>query len=146
MPPRRPVIERLLEKVYEDDNGCWIFTGSRTHRGYGQIGTGVGKKHGATHRIAYEYFRVEIPDGLQLDHLCRVRACCNPWHLEPVTNAVNKERSRGFVEDMHPACKAGHPWTPENTYRAPNGTRHCRVCGNARTRAYKARKRQEARA
>jgi hypothetical protein len=77
------------------------------------------------HRWSYEYFRAPIPDGLELDHLCRNRRCVNPWHLEPVTRRVNAMRGVGSKE----ACVNGHPYTEENTYRHPSkGTRGCRTC------------------
>ncbi len=136
-PPPRPAADRVLEKCSEDANGCWLFNGARNHRGYGQVG--VNGRTRSAHRVTYEALRAEIPDGLHLDHLCRVRHCVNPWHLEPVTNAVNKERSRGHVELLHPTCSEGHPWSPENTYRAPSGLRHCRECARRRGREYKAR-------
>jgi len=134
-------IERIMRRTVEDESGCWIFTGALTHRGYGPISTPVGHTH--THRVTYEYFIAEIPDGLHIDHLCRNRACCNPWHLDPVTNEVNKTRSRGLIEPTRNACSNGHEWTAGNTYRAPNGIRHCRECQRARSRSYKQRKRQE---
>lgn len=69
---------------------CWIWTGAQHAAGYGK---GLfGGRYESTHRYAYETLRVEIPEGLHLDHLCRVRACCNPWHLEPVTHAENVRR------------------------------------------------------
>lgn len=89
----RPVRERLMERVQVDDNGCWIYTGATTN-GYGVIGLGR-RSDGTrqTHRVAYELFVGPIPDGLHLDHLCRVTLCCNPEHLEPVTQAENNLRS-----------------------------------------------------
>ena len=73
--------------------GCWLWTGARTANGYGTMS--AGGRYGATllaHRLAYEWYRGAIPDGLQIDHLCRVRHCVNPWHLEAVTQEVNLKR------------------------------------------------------
>nr|WP_157095381.1 HNH endonuclease [Hoyosella altamirensis] len=82
------------------------------------------------HRWAYIQLISDIPDGLQLDHLCRVRACVNPWHLEPVTPYVNWERGNSPVranrDKTH--CKQGHEFIPENTYVNPAGSRICREC------------------
>lgn len=87
------------------------------------------------HRWAYTFLRADIPEGLELDHLCRNRACVNPWHLEPVTRRVNAQRGVGSIE----ACKHGHPYTPENTYTRPDrGTRQCRTCAALRSAAFAA--------
>lgn len=75
---------------------CWTYDGYITPDGYGRLSS---KSGGTTttrlvHRIAYEEMVGPIPDGMQLDHLCRNRACYNPTHLEPVTNKVNLSRGR----------------------------------------------------
>lgn len=140
-PNPRPAIQRLLARI-ERTEGCWIWPGATNHRGYGSMGGDDGKT-ASTHRVAYEGLVGPIPDGLHLDHLCRVRLCCNPDHLEPVTNAENRHRSVGLIQAERPLCPKGHAYSEENTYIAPTGDRHCRTCSNARTRAYKARKRQE---
>jgi hypothetical protein len=91
--------ERLLSKVrYEND--CWIFTGSHLPTGYGQFWLDGTMR--SAHRVSYELHVGKIPDGLQLDHLCRVRSCINPAHLEPVTLQENNRRGR----KTH--CKYGH--------------------------------------
>lgn len=131
-----------MEKVTKDSTGCWLFTGARNHRGYGQVG--VDGKTRSAHRIAYEALVGPIPDGLHIDHLCRVRNCVRPDHLEPVTNAENRRRSVGFIEPLRTECSAGHERNDENTYRAPNGVRHCRPCQRARSRTYKQRVRAAA--
>lgn len=78
------------------------------------------------YRFAYEFLVGPIPDGLELDHLCRVRLCVNPAHLEPVTHAENNKRAG--VAKTH--CKWGHPYNEANTYRRRDrpGNRQCRVC------------------
>lgn len=95
MPCRpRPLIERLLAKVRPADSGCWIFTGAIAASGYGVIGAGPrGTGVALVHRAAYEHFVGPIPAGLHIDHLCRVRACCNPEHLEAVTQRENNARA-----------------------------------------------------
>lgn len=141
----RPVIDRLMPRVTEDDNGCWNFQGAKTE-GYGVIGLG-GRDAGNdyTHRVTYRYFVGEIPSGLDLDHLCRNRACCNPWHVEPVTRLVNT--SRGLRWHL-PRCKNGHDYTPENTRYRPDGGRRCLACRRESTlratAAYDARKKAAA--
>lgn len=72
------------------DLPCWVVTANINFYGYGRIKIN-GREFGA-HRFAYLEMRGEIPEGLELDHLCRVRACWNPWHVEPVTPAINSER------------------------------------------------------
>jgi len=71
---------------------CWLWTAGKFPAGYGCLG--VGGKSVLTHRFSYELLVGPIPEGLEIDHLCRVRACCNPSHLEPVTSAENVQRAR----------------------------------------------------
>lgn len=111
----------------EPNTGCWLWTGERNNRGYGRLNRSQGEgKRPLAHKVSFG----EVPDGYELDHLCRQPACVNPKHLEPVTHAVNV--ARALLTD---ACLNGHPRTAENTYyrkdRGPNG-RHCRVCAAAR--------------
>lgn len=95
-PKPRPPIERLLSRIEIDDQGCWIWQGTCDYDGYGKIAYGqrVNGRPGMerTHRVAYELLAVPVPDGLTIDHLCRVRACCNPDHLEAVTLRENLSR------------------------------------------------------
>lgn len=118
---------------------CWLWTGTTNGYGYGSFSAGKGRMVLA-HRWAYEALRADIPHGLSLDHLCRTRACVNPWHLEPVTQRINLLRG-----DTIPArkaaqthCESSHEFDEANTYISPNGTRKCRACGAARARRYRA--------
>lgn len=94
LPSRRPAIARVLDRLAEDsETGCWVWSGAVGTHGYGVIG--LGARHqgtGLTHRVAYEAFVGAVPDGLHLDHLCRNKLCANPWHLDPVPQAVNNSR------------------------------------------------------
>ncbi len=114
--------------------GCWLWTGSRA----GGSGYGHFTHDGVTllaHRFAYEHLVGPIPDGLHLDHLCRVRHCVNPAHLEPVTPKENVFRALGGRTH----CKYGHEFTPENTYRAPKtGRRSCVACRKEAGRLWRA--------
>jgi len=94
LPPRAPAIDRLLSRTVENPiTGCWEWKGAVGPHGYGVIGNGR-RIDGTSlaHRVAYKSFITDIPEGLHIDHLCRNRVCVNPWHLEPVTQAVNNQR------------------------------------------------------
>lgn len=141
MPIREPLAIRLWRKV--DKNGpvpdfaphlgpCWLWTAKARVRGYGVIGTGNGKQTRVTHRVAYELVIGPIPEGLQLDHLCRVRHCVNPKHLEPVTQAENLRRGEGGVLKTH--CPHGHPLREGNLVKCRRGTRECLTCARERAR------------
>ncbi|WP_086565314.1 HNH endonuclease signature motif containing protein [Streptomyces africanus] len=117
---------------------CWIWTGS-TNGKYGR----VGKQY--AHRLAYESAKGPIPDGLQIDHLCRNTVCVNPDHLEAVTGRVNLLRSRGFAarQAAQTDCIHGHPLSGPNLYVDKRGRRHCRECRKRRSREAAARRRTD---
>lgn len=104
----RPAHERAIGKFVTPDGpeGCWTWMASRAH-GYGRIGVAVSPGRSVpaqAHRVMYEALIGPIPDGLHLDHLCQNRACVNPAHLQPVTNAENARRARL----LRTTCRAGH--------------------------------------
>ncbi|WP_220188598.1 HNH endonuclease signature motif containing protein [Streptomyces phytophilus] len=109
---------------------CWEWTASKL-RGYGQFGLRAGKLVRA-HRFAYELLVGPIPEGLELDHLCRNRSCVNPDHLQPVTHRLNAGR-----RPMRSHCPNRHEFTPENTYEHA-GHRYCRTCRSERGTARRA--------
>lgn len=120
-------MDRFWEHV-EAEGECLVWTGA-TVDGYGKLNRG-GKYHLA-HRYHWEAERGPVPDGLELDHLCRNRRCVNLDHLEPVTGKVNTLRGEGptAVNARREECVNGHAFTPENTYVAPgSGQRKCRAC------------------
>lgn len=121
-------LERFWARV-DKSGDCWLWTGSRSGNGYGRLW--LNKHMIYAHRFAYELLVGPIPEGLQIDHLCRVRHCVNPAHLEPVTQGVNIRRGRNWQrEKSH--CPQGHPYDRENThwYRS---MRYCRACDRARS-------------
>jgi hypothetical protein len=123
VPPERP-----------DLGNCWLWTGSQNRDGYGQVNR-QGKTLGA-HRVGYELQGDPIPDGLTVDHLCRVRHCMRRSHMEAVPQSVNwargtfAERRAEYHESRRQIryCKRGHEYTEENTARTNKGYRSCRQC------------------
>lgn len=116
------------------ESGCWIWHGAIQSNGYGR--TWINPKRPFVHRAVYELVRGPIPEGLILDHLCRVRCCVNPDHLQPVTDRVNILRGTGFSarNAIKTHCPQGHEYTTNNTgygRQASNKRskyRYCRLC------------------
>jgi HNH endonuclease len=127
----RAVLVRWREKVSDvpTPSGCWLWTGGRDKDGYGRFS--VGRQHRRAHHLAYILFVGPIPDGLEIDHLCRNPGCVNPWHLEPVPQRVNVLRGTGLaaVNARKTHCINGHEFTLANTYVNPStGNRRCQTC------------------
>lgn len=81
----------MASRVLVAESGCWLWTGAKASNGYGSVSHG-GSIHSA-HRLVYRLLVGDVPDGLQLDHLCRTPSCVHPMHLEPVTPLVNVQRA-----------------------------------------------------
>lgn len=127
--------ERFWEKVYPCPiTGCWLW-GAATSNGYGRYSH---KRKGCwAYGVAYAELVAPVAVGLELDHLCRVRSCVNPAHLEPVTHLVNL--LRGSAPQVHISktyCKYDHEFTPENTRMRKDGGRDCKECDRRRGAAY----------
>lgn len=118
---------------HEDENGCWVWDKPNPHDGYGQF-------FGQAHRWSYEHHIGPIPEGLHIDHLCRNRACVNPWHLEPVALEENVMRGEGYFAKnaRKTRCIRDHEFTADNTYTTPGGRRQCRKCMAIRANKSKA--------
>lgn len=131
--------ERLTRRTVVDENGCWIWQGSKDTSGYGLVR--IAGRLEKTHRAVLLERGVDL-EGLEVDHLCRVRACCNPDHLEAVTHRTNILRSPispTSINYLKTHCANGHEFTPENTYWRTNASgRDCRECRRTRMRKYRA--------
>lgn len=128
--------DRLLEKIrFSAKTGCWLWEAAIDRGGYGRLWRGSNQAY--AHRIAFELYKGPITFGKQLDHLCRVRHCVNPWHLDPVTAKENVLRSRGLpainARKIH--CKSGHKFSEENTYWYPREEPRSRACKKCRRQA-----------
>ena len=128
-----------------DTDKCWLFAGKLV-RGYGRVTQRIdGKEIGyPAHRLTYEKYVGVIPDGLVIDHLCRVRSCINPSHLEAVTSRENSLRGIGepAKNAVKTHCPQGHEYTPDNIiYKYKK--RYCRNCQNAYLREYSRRRWRE---
>ena len=116
--PEQNKMALILARI-EVEGDCWIYPNTES-RGYGRA-----MYHGKrwkVHRLVYEWLVGRCPEGLEADHLCRVKACCNPDHIEFVTHATNVRRGK-----RRSVCKQGHPRTPSNLEDT-----HCLTCRQAR--------------
>jgi len=130
---RRPELGMTFEERFwryvEKSDGCWLWTGFISPTGYAKFGT----PSLYAHRVAYEMEVGPIAEGFDLDHLCRVRHCVNPAHLEPVTHRENVLRGEGLAakQARKTHCPKGHEYSEANT-RLYAGRRYCRECNRLR--------------
>lgn len=132
--------ERSWNKFLVDD-GCWVWTAGVDADGYGRIWNRPGQPTKA-HVVIWNALREPAPEGTEFDHLCQVKRCVNPTHLEPTTHQVNCER-RPQYQTQITHCPQGHAYDEENTYTY-KGMRSCRICMRARSAEHE-KKRKERR-
>jgi hypothetical protein len=127
---------RFLRKIIYSETGCLLWTGAVAPNGYGRLG------ESAAHRFSYELWIGPIPAGLVIDHLCRVRRCVNPMHLEAVTSRENILRGVGPTAQKarQTHCKYGHELSGANLRVRADGGRDCRRCSVIRSLEHKRRK------
>ena len=135
-PSAKSVKEKLWDRI-DAEGVCWLWVGPLCNDGYGRA-AGSDSKLRLAHRVVWEELVGKIPPELEVDHLCRVRHCVNPDHLEPVTHAENMARSA--VATVNAArgrqtthCKRGHEFTEENTRKdTKRNKRYCKACEKIR--------------
>ena len=151
-------LARFFSKVIKDgplsDNRpelgpCWLWKPTASVGGYGQFY--LNGRPRLAHRAAWELLVGPIPAGLTIDHLCRRRNCVNPAHLEPVTLAVNLQRSEtwrnageGSYNRNKTHCRFGHPYSGDNLSVRPNGKRVCKACAREQQARYREARRAAA--
>lgn len=140
----KSVWNRFWDKV-DKTGDCWLWTASKTSAGYGNFKAAANNVY--AHRLSYEWLMGPIPEGLVIDHLCRVPNCVNPEHLEPVTHKENVRRgTAGWNIRARTHCAHGHEFSAENTrrYKLKSGgwERKCLTCSRKSARET-ARKRRE---
>lgn len=132
----------LSSSIPITESGCVIWLGGTVKSAkleYGRLR--LGRQLVMTHRVAYELECGPISDGLEIDHLCRVPLCINPYHLETVTHRENILRgiSQSSINAVKTHCIRGHEFISTNTYVSPDGRRMCRTCNTRSARKQRGR-------
>ena len=140
----KETLQRFKSKVsISQQSNCWIWTDRPSQKGYGRLL--VDGKVMQAHRLSYEHFVGPLNPWLTIDHLCRVRLCVNPNHLEQVTSKENSLRGVGVTANFARAthCKRGHPKVKENLYIKKDGTVRCKICSWGGEKVRRARLRED---
>lgn len=146
----RKTVEENFHTKYQknSETGCWDWTGMLQTGGYGVLSAGKAGKRVYAHRFSHEIYKGPIPEGYDIDHLCRNRKCVNPDHLEAVTRFENLYRGDTIVSKKmkRTECPKGHPLTPDNLYirKRKNGRKKtlCRACVLFKAKKYRAKKKE----
>lgn len=136
--------ERFFNLV-NTQNSCWLWSGGLHEGGYGVFNSGT--RLMGSHRWIYQQVFGKIPNGYEIDHLCKTPGCVRPSHLEAVTPSENCKRSSSWHHFVRSAskireCPKGHPYNDVNTYLDKQNCRHCKTCDRERSKQYQAKKRQ----
>jgi len=146
------IMETIAAQVREDENGCWIWQGQLDRSGYGKTRFRLGGSRRCTgaHRAAWLAMRGDIPADLNIDHLCKVTSCVNPYHMEPVTNSVNVKRGDHSAKKGRSGRRPGKPMDACARHGRQDGymftrrdgyvTYVCRICRKARVNAFRLRR------
>lgn len=129
---RQNIYERFSKFYTVNPNGCWNWNGNKDKDGYGFFWVAEKKQSVRAHRWAYEYYISKIEEGMTIDHLCRVKNCVRPEHLEVVTNQENTRRRD--ADKTH--CLHGHVYNEENVSTNNQGSRYCKICRNRAVKKY----------
>lgn len=125
--------QRRFWRRVEKTSTCWFWMGGKHQKGYGQfLLTWHPKATIPAHAFSYQLFKGPIPEGYEIDHLCRTPQCVNPDHLEAVPHRINSLRGlAGLKDSIKTHCPKGHPYSGANLYVNPKGHRVCRTCKKA---------------
>lgn len=138
-------LDKLIWQKTDRSGDCWVWTAGKNAKRYGQICLYDKQTRRQfsfkAHRVSYEAVHGKIPDGLQIDHLCKNPSCIRPSHLEAVSARTNNIRSTSptsiLAQKTH--CMRGHPLSGENLHIRPNGNRACKLCQRWLQRRWRAR-------
>jgi len=133
---KQSIFERFSKSYTVSECGCWLSNSYKDKDGYCQFWVSADSKSMKAHRWSYEHYIGKIPEGLTIDHICRVKHCVNPDHLEAVTNLENISRAKKMITH----CRHGHELSGNNLYIRPDGDRGCRVCRLDADKRYRKRK------